>query len=168
MSFTPAFTSKDREHRPRLYIMAGVPGCGKTTWARNFFKDYQRQSTDEIREELWPGEPYESLRNAIVFATFHERLGDMLYKGGDVVADATSLSAPEREKLRAIAAEHNAEAHLIFFKNLTQAVTRNSDRIGNAKVPDDAMHIMLVKFTATASAILDEKYTSITIIEDTT
>ena len=166
MSFTPAFTDKDRALRPRLFILAGVPGCGKTTWARNFFKDYQRQSTDEIREELWPGEPYDGERNATVFRTFHERLDDMLYKGMDAVADATNLSWMEREKLVAIAAEHRAETHLIFFKNLTQAVTRNSERLGNARVPDDAIHHMLNKFTATACAIVDEKYTSITTIED--
>ncbi len=159
MSFTPVSDS------PRLFIMAGVPGCGKTTWSRRIFGDDLRVATDEIRLELWPGEPYNAGRNEVVFATFHQRIGEMLRKGGDAVADATNLSYLEREKLIAIAQEHRAETHLIFFKNLVQALTRNSERLGNACVPDDAMHRMLEKFTASGPAILEENYTSITIIE---
>lgn len=166
--FTPSFTEKDRTCLARLYIMAGPPGCGKTTWARNFFKDYQRQSTDEIREELWPGEPYDAERNGEVFRTFHDRLDNMLYKGGDVVADATSLSWEERKKLVAIAAVHDAETHLVFFKNWFAAVERNAEREGNAHVPREAMEVMWDKFQNSLSAILREEYTSITIIEDAT
>ena len=161
MSCTPASTS-------RLFIMAGVPGCGKTTWSRRIFGDDLRVATDEIRLELWPGQDYDAERNPEVFRTFHLRISEKLRQGGDAVADATNLSYLEREKLIAIAREHDAETHLIFFKNLAQAVTRNSERLGIAKVPDDAMHRMLEKFTASGPAILEENYTSITIIEDVT
>lgn len=167
MSFTPTFTDKDRECRARLYIMAGVPGCGKTTWARNFFKDYQRVSTDEIREELWPGEEYDNARNQQVFDTFHRRLDDMLHKGGDVVADATSLQSDSRRILRDIADRNGAEMHLVFFANPAQALVRNGQRVGFASVPPAAMEVMFRKWEASRPAILDEDYTSITIIEDT-
>lgn len=153
---------------PRLFILAGVPGCGKSTWSRNFFKDYLIVSSDAIREELWPGESYNAERNEQVFDEFHKRLGELLYKGMDAVADATSLSAMARAELRLVAERENAETHMVFFKNLAQAVTRNGERLGNARVPDDAMHYMLEKFTATAPAILDEGYTSIATIEDIT
>ena len=168
MTFTPAFTDKDRAMRPRLYILAGVPGCGKSTWARNFFKDYQIVSTDLIREEKWSGEPYDAAHNQEVFDEFHKRLGEMLYKGMDAVADATSLSAFARTELRAVAEKELAETHLVFFQNPEQAVGRNARRRGNAVVPHDAMAWMLEKYDATVSAIVDEKYTSTTIIEDLT
>ncbi len=162
MSFTHTFANP-----PRLYIMAGVPGCGKTTWSRRFFDEDRRVSTDEIREELWSGEPYDAERNPEVFRTFHLRLGEKLHKGDDAVADATNLSWLEREKLIAIAAECGAETHLIFFKNHQSAIRRNAEREGNAAVPVSSMVRMLAKFNASLSAILEESYTSITIIEDT-
>ncbi len=166
--FTPSFTEKDRTCRPRLFIMAGAPGCGKTTWARNFFKDYEIVSSDAIREEKWPGEPYDASRNEEVFDEFHHRLSEMLYKGMDAVADATSLSAMARAELQLVAVRENAETHLIFFKNWFTAVERNAEREGNAKVPWEAMEVMWDKFQDSLSAILEENYTSITTIEDTT
>lgn len=167
MSFTPTYTEKDLFGPARLYIMAGVPGCGKTTWARNFFRDYQRVSTDEIRAELWPGEDYDNAHNQVVFDTFHQRLYDLLRVGGDVVADATSLQSESRRILRDIADKKGAEAHLVFFANPAQALLRNGQRVGFANVPPPAMEVMFRKWEASRSAILDEEYTSTTIIEET-
>ncbi len=161
MSFTPASTEQ------RLFILAGIPGCGKSTWARIFFQSWQIVSTDAIREELWPGEEYDAARNAEVFDVFHRRLGVLLGAGMDVVADATSLQSSPRQILRAIADKNDAEAHLIFFANPVQALLRNGRRAGFVSVPPPAMEVMFHKWEVSRSAILDEEYTSITIIEGT-
>ena len=165
MSYMP--DSAEQRRVPRLYIMAGVPGCGKSTWARRFFSEYQIVSTDVLREQKWPGEPYDHNRNPEVFDEFHRLIGEFL-PSWDVVADATSLQSSARQVLRDIADKHGAEAHLVFFKNAKTAVARNAQREGQALVPPDAMEIMLIKYIDTLSAILNEEYTSITIIEDTT
>jgi predicted kinase len=159
----PTFTDNSR-----LFILAGVPGCGKSTWARLFFSPWQIVSTDAISEEKWPGEEYDVARNEEVFDAFHNRIGALLNSGEDVVADATSLRWQSRLKLVDIADAHDAERHLIFFDNPAQAVARNAQRKGNARVPLEAQDVMLAKYRESRSAILEESYTSTTIIKETT
>jgi predicted kinase len=155
-------------HNPRLFILAGIPGSGKSTWARTFFSPWSIVSSDRIREYKWPGEPYDAKRNGEVFAEFHRHLGEILEEGEDAVADATSLAYQARWKLSDLADYHGAEKHLIFFDNPTQALHRNAQRTGAALVPLQAQNIMLTKFRESRSAILDEHYTSTTIIGATT
>lgn len=157
--------SSIEQFNPRLFILAGIPGCGKTTWARTFFSTIRIISSDKIREEKWLGEPYDKDRNAEVFNVFHHRLGKMLAKGEDAVADATSLGSQARLKLVELADYYYADKHLIFFNNIEQALHRNYQRTGAARVPPEAQTVMLAKFKESRSAILGEHYTSTTIIE---
>lgn len=174
MSFTPIST----EPRPRLFILAGVPGCGKSTYARRIWSESLIASTDQIRIEMAMGRAvphsydteeavYDATKNAEVFSRFHRRLADLLDSQGIAVADATSLTKPSRDELIKIAAYVDAEAHLVFFANPYRAHERNAKRKGNALVPREAMAIMLENWHAARTAILEESYTSITIIEDT-
>lgn len=108
--------------RPRLFILVGIPGCGKSTWARTYFHRGSIVSSDAIREYKWPGEPYRRERNQEVFAEFYRRIGEMLKEGEEVVADATSLLQTARRKLLDLADYYNAEKHLVFFNNPAQAL----------------------------------------------
>jgi protein phosphatase len=154
--------------RPRLFILVGIPGSGKSTWARTFFDPRSIISSDEIRKQKWPGEDYQYERNEETFAEFYRRIGDMLEEGRLVVADTTGLTQGFRWKLHDLAAYYDAETHLIFFNNLEQALGRNASRKGNERVPDEAQRIMLARYKEARSAILDELYTSTTIIGATT
>lgn len=161
MNSTPDYASN-------LYILAGIPGCGKSTWARNFFPPRLIVSSDAIREELWPGEEYDYTRNGQVFDAFHTRVRwRLLDSHHTAVADATSLTAASREKLREVAAKCKADTHLVFFNNPAQACVRNAQRTGGALVPPDAMDLMLKRFGDTQVAISGEPYTSVTVIEET-
>ena len=153
------------QHSPRLFILAGIPGCGKSTWARTFFSTFRIVSSDKIREEKWPGQEYDAKRNKEVFDEFHRRLGQLLEIGDDAVADATSLNYQARDKLSILADIYGAEKHLIFFNNPLQALPRNVQRSVATRVPPEAQTVMLAKFKESRSAILDESYTSTTIIE---
>lgn len=154
--------------RPKLFILAGMPGCGKSTWARTFFKPWQIVSSDAIREELWPGQSYDPDRNHEVFQEFHRRLDQLLFKRDfTAVADATSLSSAARAELQLVAAQRDAEKHLVFFDNPAQAIRRNADRTGNARVPDEAMEQMTTKFLRAGEDILLELYDTVTIIKGT-
>src|ERR1039458_5655120 len=96
MQFMNTFVEKPN---PRLFILAGIPGCGKTTWAKTFFPLESIVSSDAIREEKWPRELYDKSRNVEVFDEFHCRIGERLAVGKDAVADATSLAFEARWKL---------------------------------------------------------------------
>ncbi len=161
--------------RPRLYILAGIPGCGKSTWAHRFFPSRVVVSSDEIRGRFFPG-PYDAGNNDKVFEIFHRELGELLsdpYTRRGVnsdfprtaVADATNLNPSARDKLRTVAAYVDAETHLVFFNNPEQSFRRNLNRTGNALVPEDAMGAMYGRYRDSRTAILNEGYTSITFIE---
>ena len=149
---------------PKLYILAGIPGCGNSTWARHFFYADMIVSTDEIRLEL-TGEVYNQEQNGVIFEEFHARLRERLYHGESAVADATSLTVSSREILRNIAESNSAEAHLIFFSDFVDGERRNLER--ERPVPEDAMQRMFEKFIDTQVAIKDEDYSSITYIART-
>ncbi len=153
--------------RPKLYVLAGIPGCGKSTWAKQW--DVPVVSSDAIRDELNPGGDYDPTLNAQVFEIFHDRLHKHLSLSGHAIADATSLAPEARKKLRDIAAEHEAECHLFFWNNVDQALNQNNQRTGKACVPHAAMLTMLDKFKAAKDDIYGygESYDSITVIEGT-
>lgn len=156
---------------PKLIIPVGIPGSGKSTWAKSLFPWYYGQtvaihSSDDIREEL-TGDATTQTSNNEVFETFHHRIHyDLdLWQSGVVFADATNLTRDARKKLIAIADMRNAEKHLVIFGNLTQAVKRNQER--ERVVPDHVMQKMLDKYEYFRVQLIQELdwYDSVTDIK---
>lgn len=150
--------------RSKLYILAGVPGCGKSTWARNFFADRDIVSSDGIRAELYPGE-YDLSRNAEVFDIFHQRIRYNLDLSAQTVADSTALTFEARARLREIANECNADVHVVMFTNTAQAGENNYKRDSRWIVPEAAWYRLLNQYQDAIYAVKDEGYESITYIE---
>lgn len=129
-----------------LTILCGIPGCGKSTWAKTFLSNKEIFSSDEIRATL--GDVNDQSQNNLVFSIFHAFIATSLGFGKDVVADSTALDARARRKLRAVAeavAENQGSSvHLVYFSNCDQAVRRNLQR--ERVVPDEAMRRMLDKY----------------------
>jgi protein phosphatase len=154
----------------RLFILVGIPGCGKSTWAANFFRNGIIVSSDAIREEL-TGDATDQTRNTEVFNAFHQRISENLRTGhwpagADVIADSTALDAFARLSLVNIARDAGADAHLVFFRNLAQAANRNERR--DRVVPKDVMGRMVAKYERAIQDIEDESvaqfYQSVTEI----
>lgn len=80
-----------------LYMMCGVSGSGKTTWADAYAKVYHAQvfSSDAIRAELF-GDENNQKHNSQVFDVLHERVRSALIQGKDCVYDATNLNRKRR------------------------------------------------------------------------
>jgi predicted kinase len=151
---------------PNLVILVGVPGCGKTSWSAKMLTTnfhYLHVSSDAIREEL--GDVTDQSQNDLVFKLFHEYIAERLSHGLDVVADSTALDRFARDRLYHLARDNGAEAHVIFFKNVDQAIMRNSKR--DRVVPEDAMVRMLDKYERTCLEIIQEsdQYESLTVID---
>lgn len=130
---------------PKLIIPVGIPGCGKSTWAAQFFSPYI-VSTDAIRLRLF-GDENNQDHNDAVFDKFHRDIEDYLQltlPGSTVVADATNLDNRARTTLRAIGKLNQAELHLIYFTNLDEAIMRNRRR--ERVVPMEAMERMMDKW----------------------
>ena len=82
---------------PKLIILCGLPGSGKTTYAIDYIKKYggYRLSSDDIRERLYgdasiQGNPHE------VFSLMQSRAVAALNQGTTVVYDATGITRKDR------------------------------------------------------------------------
>lgn len=145
----------------RLHVLAGIPGCGKSTFAKQLSGVVV--STDEIRELL--GDVNDQSRNALVFKAFHNSIDWLLGEQArypDVIADSTALDARSRRDLVEIADRHGAETHLYLFDNTLEAVMRNTER--ERVVPQDVMVRMVEKYERTLLVLPQETYTSVTRI----
>lgn len=78
-------------------MLVGLPGCGKSTLAREYEqKGYNIHSSDAIREELSGDENNQNI-NQEVFSTLRKRVKEDLTNGKDCVYDATNISYKRRK-----------------------------------------------------------------------
>jgi predicted kinase len=146
-----------------LYIMVGIPGCGKSTFAKNYLNDGKAAvvSSDAIRAEI--STAYDQSLNDQVFKVFHRRIREHLDHDVDVVADATHLTRRSRAETADCAGPWD-KVHVVFFKNPLQALERNRNRNGhsNGEVPGDVMmQRMLPRYEETCRDLPQERYDSV-------
>src|ERR1035437_5022097 len=116
----------------KLFIPVGLPGCGKSTFAKLL---------DAIRERL-TGDAGIQTSNDQVFAEYHSYIEHWL-RYDNIYADATNLRDYARENLYKIADRVQyadrvpVETHVLVFTNTVQAVERNLKR--ERVVPPDVM-----------------------------
>lgn len=87
---------------PTLYILIGVPGSGKSTYAEELYQKAERGtalvSSDTIRENLYGNASCQE-NPARVFEIAHQATIDQLTRGYDVIFDATNIYAKDRKDL---------------------------------------------------------------------
>lgn len=129
----------------KVYVLIGVPGSGKTTYANKVLhaelpvgrstdfaeriKDIQvvHISSDNIREELYGNEAEQS-KNAKVFEAFYKRLKVALEEGKDVVLDATNINRKTRKRIfENVPKGTQVEAHIVWAA-INTAIYRDSHR----------------------------------------
>lgn len=84
--------------KAKLYVMIGAPASGKSTYAKNNFKESIILSSDEIRKELLGSEENQS-NNALIFKTLYDRARKYLKNNKNVVIDSTSINKFERTRV---------------------------------------------------------------------
>lgn len=124
----------------KLIVLAGLPGSGKTTWARDYRAEAKKAelegvcivSTDEIRGQLW-GDESDQQNGSKVFEIAYERIEFWLKSPycDTVIFDATNLHKKDRKKLL-----HKfgamADTKLVWFDTpYTECVKRNFQRERN-------------------------------------
>lgn len=149
-----------------LIILAGVPGCGKSTWARRFFDmKYAVVSSDKIRKGL-AGTLKEAHGQRIKpWDVFYRKIDEHLKHGVDVIADATFLTKRHRKRVAQIAWDNNSKCHLVLFKNVMEATIRNAQRDDDARVPESVMQDMVRLYWDSLYEIPNEGYDTITKVE---
>lgn len=160
---------------PNMIVLAGVPGSGKSTWAKQMF-DLKASifCPDVYREDKYgsranahmPGVRKEA--NEYVWNRTHTALEQALKHGIDSVVDATNLWRVGRLQLLEIGWRNKAHCHLVLFKNVAQAIDRNTARTEDLRVPTEDMERMCDRFYDTLSEVENESWDSIVFIESFT
>ncbi len=140
-----------------LYVLCGIPGCGKSTWVKNRMAENASStdpkwvyvSRDEVRFSMITEEDDYFSKEKQVFEEFVNRLCDNLNDAyiHNVIADATHLNEISRDKLiNAIRRKRpNFPLHItmVYFDiPLEVCKFRNRKREGRACVPDHVMDNM--------------------------
>ena len=153
----------------KLIIMCGIPGSGKSTWAKahmsSVFDEYV--SRDEIRFALVKeGESYFS-REDEVFKTFCRRIDMGLRSEATVWADATHLNMKSRLKLLYNLKEKPDEIEIVWMNtDYETAIARNEQRAGTRSyVPPEIIKKML--YVMAPPEFKEDKFVYKTIYEIT-
>lgn len=148
-------------NRPKLIMLVGVPGTGKTTYATKYMKENPNTihlSSDSIRKELWGDESIQG-DNSQIFSLMHDRAVEALNNGQDVIHDATNMTRKDRSYMIELCPKFvQIEAHVIWAP-IETCIERDAARertVGKAVIDK-----MLKKFQA---PYYDEEIDEIKII----
>ena len=104
-------------NRPKLVILVGPPGCGKSTYATKYIEENINTihlSSDGIRKELWGDEAIQG-DNSEVFSLMQTRAIDALNNGQNVIYDATNMTRKDRSYIIELCPKFvKIEAHIIW------------------------------------------------------
>lgn len=152
-----------------LYILAGIPGCGKSFWAHkhNVELDAKVISRDNIRFNYMANDPdfipsidyfkYEKY----VTKDFYNQINWALYDGKNVIADATHISWKSLRKTVENCGKKAEKIILVYFnRGLDIALPQNDKRTGVEHVPEEVIRRMWLgryqPARAKAAGLVDE------------
>lgn len=152
-----------------LYILAGCPACGKSTWAREHNTDFNAKviSRDNIRftymkndPDFLPSMDYFKYEKDVI-RDFYNQINDNLCNGINVIADATHISWKSLRKTVENCGKNADKIILVYFnRGLDIALPQNAKRGGVERVPEDVIKRMwagrYMPARAKAAGLIDE------------
>jgi len=150
-----------------LYVLSGLPGSGKSTWAEDFKKTHKEPTfiiaSDDIRVELG-GYPQYFKEETKVWELFYSRMNEpLIYNDVNVIMDSTCLE----DKFRKLVLEKSQkfDRKVLVFFNISPSIckTRNENRESDRRVKESAMDIMIENFHYPSDEIIS-MYDSILVI----
>ena len=136
-------------YRPTFTMLVGIPGCGKSTYAKNRLQCYNNEvklfSSDEIRKELWGDESCQQ-EPFKVFNLMHERALTALKNGYDVIYDATNLTRKSRKGIMSLLPAYVKTECVIVWAPIEECIKRDSERA--RQVGEETIMTMCKRFEA--------------------
>lgn len=133
-------------NKPTLWIMVGLPGSGKSTFASRYVENHISTvhiSRDKIRFSIISDNDEYFALEYKVFEEFCTQIQSALDMGFNVIADATHLNWKSRAKLIHHLQLKNVYVGCIFINTPVEiCIERNSTREGRAHVPEDVIMTM--------------------------
>ncbi|HEY1644906.1 MAG TPA: ATP-binding protein [Candidatus Saccharimonadales bacterium] len=123
--------SKIVTQKPFLLMLYGLPGSGKTYFARQFSEEVQAANlqADRIRSELFDKPRYDQQENNVIAQLMDYMAEEFLAAGVSVIYDTNAMRGVQRKALREIAKRHGAIPVLAWLQVDTEsAFARNVKR----------------------------------------
>ncbi len=137
----------------KIIILVGIPGSGKSTWAKQYTKenkDTLRVNRDDFRFMLSDSWDYSKKAEDIVTGLETDAAIYAINAGYNVIIDATNLSRDPKERWNFLTKLfHSAKVSIelkVFDTPYEECVKRNAKRVGKERVPDHIMENMYAKF----------------------
>ena len=133
-----------RMKQKKVYLLAGVPGSGKSTWIRSqLVPGAEWISRDNVRFAILSDEDDYFAHEDDVFDTFINYINQTLEndKIHTIYIDATHLNKRSRDKvLRRVHKDNIEELNCVCFDvPLAVCISRNNLRAGRSRVPETAI-----------------------------
>ena len=151
----------------RIYLLCGIPGSGKSTWAKNQLDDNSIWiSRDLIRFSMVSEKEEYFSKEKEVFKEFIKQINVAIRNNNieNIYIDATHINEVSRDNiLSKIAIKDVDELNIVYFNtSLETCISRNTRRLGRECVPEKAITKMYKNFTHPEK---DTKYTYNNIYE---
>ena len=146
-----------------LLITRGLPGCGKTTYARAWVAEDRehraRVNRDDIRAMLDDGQFVKGVTEPRVLAARDAAILSLLTKGVDTICDDTNLPQRTARDLAKLARRAGAELTVVDLTDvpLETCLKRNADRTDRRPVPEEAIRDMHTRYLAGRTFPLPEE-----------
>lgn len=129
-----------------LIMLVGLPGSGKSTWAKAYAEanpDYIVHSFNELRKEMY-GDDFDASDNNKVFEELHRKILEDL-KTHSVIYDATNLVKKRRIHFLKQVSKHVYKTCVVVLKTYEKCLEDNLKR--EASVPDEVITRMRKTFS---------------------
>lgn len=125
----------------RLILMMGIPGCGKSTFAKKLAKwipNTKIVSRDEIRFNLLKAGDEYFKHEKKVWKVFVKTINDYLHEGFNVIVDATHINRQSRSKiLKEIGKDAYGRCDVFYMRTpIARCLRQNAQRDNRARVPE--------------------------------
>ncbi|MEK7594907.1 MAG: ATP-binding protein [Patescibacteria group bacterium] len=103
--------------KPKLYLMVGYPGAGKTTVAQTIADHTGAVHlwSDAERHNMFPNPSHSEQESLELYDNLNERTEQLLSQGESVIFDTNFSFRADRQKLREIANRQNAETIVLWI-----------------------------------------------------
>lgn len=129
--------AKLRPGNPRLLLLAGLPGAGKSTFARqiNAQHPFLTIESDRMRKTLFPRPQYNFAENRRLFDACHYLIDEFLGQGYPVIFDATNIRERDRIPVYNIAQKRRVPLAIIVITAPRATVRRRLHRRESGRDP---------------------------------
>lgn len=140
-----------------LIVMVGIPGSGKSTYAKRLLEDHpdwKYVSRDEVRYQYVTDKDHYFDHEHEVYKEFCNRIDMHLANEQTVIADATHLTQKSRASLlNTLTIIPDKIIYIVFTTPFEECLERNRMREGITRVPDAQMYRMRNCFKAPNPAV---------------